>query len=140
MDYNAPDDFTGVILCSVFVLSVLIVCLWRENPSKAMPPRPPNVDMTQTLDFIQCTHTHTCSLGKPMMWFHVLGAPFSSMTEQLQHIHSSISHFADKCAAIVTDDSITFVSSCPPQHVAKTIFRAFINEQKSLTQALYIKT
>ena len=35
--------------------------------------------------------------------------------------------------------STTSVSSYPPQNVAKTVFRAFTNEQKSLTLTLYHK-
>ena len=101
------------------------------SPSEATPPQPPNVNMSQTLDFIQ--RTHTCSLGGANVWFHVLEARFSSMSERLQHVHTSISHFDSKCAAVVTDESTTSVSSCPPQNVAKTVFRAFAIEQKSLT-------
>ena len=104
------------------------------SPSEATPPRPSNVNMTQTLDFIQ--RTHTCSLGEASVWFHVLEARFSSMSERLQQVHTSISHFDSKCAAVVTTTS---VSSCPPQNVAKTVFRAFTNEQKSLTLTLYYK-
>ena len=107
------------------------------SPSEATPPQPPDVNITQTLDFIQ--RTHTCSLGEANVWFHVLEARFSSMSEQLQHVHTFISHFDSKCAAVVTDESTTSVSSCPPQNVAKTVFRAFTNEQKSLTLTLYYK-
>ena len=107
------------------------------SPSEATPPQPPDVNITQTLDFIQ--RTHTCSLGGANVWFHVLEARFSSMSGRLQHVHTSISHFDSKCAAVVTDESTTPVSSCPPQNVAKTVFRAFTNEQKSLTLTLYYK-
>ena len=102
-----------------------------------MPPQPPDGNMTQTLDLIQ--RTHTCSLGEANVWFHVLEARFSPMIGRLQHVHTSISHFDSKCAAVVTDESTTPVSSCPPQNVAKTVFRAFTNEQKSLTLTLYYK-
>ena len=104
------------------------------SPSEATPPQPPDVNMTQTLDFIQ--RTHTCTLGEANVWFHVLEARFSSMSERLQQVHTSISHFDSKCAAVVTTTS---VSSCPPQNAAKTEFRAFTNEQKSLTLILYYK-
>ena len=103
------------------------------SPSKATPPQPPDVNMTPTLDFIQ--RSHTCSLGEANVWFHVLEARFSSMSERLQHVHTSISHFDSKCAAVVTDESTTSVS-CPPQNVAKTVSRAFTNEQNSLTLTL----
>ena len=87
------------------------------SPSEATPPQPPDVNMTQTLDFIQRTHTR--SLGEADLWFHVLEARFSSMSGRLQHVHTSISHFDSKCAAVVTDESTTPVSSCPPQNVQK---------------------
>ena len=88
------------------------------SPSEATPPQPPDVNMTQTLDFIQ--RAHTCSLGEASVWFHVLEARFSSTSERLQQVHTSISHFDNKC-----------------QNVAKTVFRASKNEQKSLTLTLY---
>ena len=83
------------------------------SPSEAMPPQPPDGNMTQTLDLIQ--RTHTCSLGEANVWFHVLEARFFSMSERFQQVHTSISHFDSKCAAVVTDESTTSPSTSVPQ-------------------------